>query len=76
MLVLLILGLFGWAVGRGQFEDVEREGERILDDEGVFVENHQESCKSAPEQSFAPDREECLKSATPDKTDKTDKTDT
>ena len=30
VLVLLILGVFGWAVHKGQFEDVEREGERIL----------------------------------------------
>ena len=30
VLVLLILGLFGWALHRGQFDDVEREGERIL----------------------------------------------
>lgn len=30
-LVLLILGVFGWAVHRGQFDDLEREGERILD---------------------------------------------
>ena len=29
-LVLLILGIFGWALHRGQFEDLEREGERIL----------------------------------------------
>ncbi len=33
LLVLLILGLFGWAVFRGQFDDLEREGERILHDE-------------------------------------------
>lgn len=31
VLVLLILGVFGWALFRGQFEDLEREGERILD---------------------------------------------
>jgi cbb3-type cytochrome oxidase maturation protein len=30
LLVLLILGVFGWAVFRGQFDDLEREGERIL----------------------------------------------
>ena len=29
-LVLLILAIFGWALQRGQFEDLEREGERIL----------------------------------------------
>ncbi len=29
-LVLLILAGLWWAVDRGQFEDVDREGERIL----------------------------------------------
>ncbi len=31
VLVLLILGLFGWALHRGQFDDVEREGARFID---------------------------------------------
>jgi cbb3-type cytochrome oxidase maturation protein len=30
VLVLAILAVFGWALHRGQFEDLEREGERIL----------------------------------------------
>ncbi len=33
VLVLLILGIFYWAVSKGQFDDIEREGERILDDD-------------------------------------------
>lgn len=33
VLVLLIIGVFGWAIARGQFEDVEDEGRRILDDD-------------------------------------------
>ena len=32
-LVLFILGVFAWALHGGQFEDLEREGERILLDE-------------------------------------------
>lgn len=32
VLVLMILGVFGWAVHRQQFEDLEREGGRILED--------------------------------------------
>jgi len=36
-LVLLILGVFGWALHRGQFEDLEREGERILHDDASPV---------------------------------------
>lgn len=30
VLALLILGVLGWAVWRGQFESIEAEGERIL----------------------------------------------
>ncbi len=33
VLVLLIIGVFGWAIAKGQFEDVEDEGRRILDDD-------------------------------------------
>jgi cbb3-type cytochrome oxidase maturation protein len=33
LLVLGILALFAWALERGQFEDLEREGERILADD-------------------------------------------
>ena len=32
VLMLFILGVFGWAVHRDQFEDLEREGGRILED--------------------------------------------
>lgn len=31
VLVLLIIGVFGWAVQTGQFDDLEREGERVLE---------------------------------------------
>lgn len=33
LLVLGILGVFAWALFGGQFDDVDREGERILEDE-------------------------------------------
>jgi cbb3-type cytochrome oxidase maturation protein len=33
LLVLLIIAVFGWALHAGQFDDVEREGRRILDPE-------------------------------------------
>ena len=33
LLVLAIIGVFAWALQGGQFENVEREGERILEDE-------------------------------------------
>jgi cbb3-type cytochrome oxidase maturation protein len=32
LLVLAIVGVFAWALWRGQFDDLEREGERILDE--------------------------------------------
>ena len=31
VLVLLVLGVFGWALFRGQFDDLEREGSRVLE---------------------------------------------
>ena len=55
VLVLLIVGLFGWAVQRGQFDDVEREGHRILDDEGPGVDAHQVASQGLPEQSQSQD---------------------
>ncbi|HEY9026802.1 MAG TPA: cbb3-type cytochrome oxidase assembly protein CcoS [Burkholderiaceae bacterium] len=30
LLVLALLGLFAWALDAGQFDDLQREGERIL----------------------------------------------
>ena len=41
VLVLLILGLFGLAVHRGQFDDLEREGPRIAEPEGEWVDGSQ-----------------------------------
>jgi cbb3-type cytochrome oxidase maturation protein len=33
LLVLAILGVFAWALHDGQFDDLQREGERILGDD-------------------------------------------
>lgn len=33
LLVLGLIGLFAWALDAGQFEDLEREGWRVLADE-------------------------------------------
>jgi len=33
ILVLLILGVLGWSVYRGQFDNLEQEGVRILEDD-------------------------------------------
>ena len=37
VLVLLIIGVFAWAVNAGQFDDLEREGERILEPDASNV---------------------------------------
>jgi cbb3-type cytochrome oxidase maturation protein len=37
VLVLLIVGVFGWALHKGQFDDVEREGSRILENDPTAV---------------------------------------
>ncbi|GIX25418.1 MAG: hypothetical protein KatS3mg122_2649 [Caldimonas sp.] len=54
VLVLLILGLFAWALHSGQFDNVEREGERILWDDALSDENSvdddQGSVRRHPEQ--------------------------
>lgn len=31
VLALLVIAVFAWAIRGGQFDDIEREGERILD---------------------------------------------
>jgi cbb3-type cytochrome oxidase maturation protein len=51
VLVLLILGVFGWALHRGQFDDVEREGERILQDDPLPFDRDQTAPAGLPEQS-------------------------
>jgi len=32
LLAFLVLGIFAWALKAGQFEDIEREGQRIFDE--------------------------------------------
>jgi cbb3-type cytochrome oxidase maturation protein len=50
-LVLLILGIFAWALHRGQFDDLEREGERILHNEPVGFDADQARTLQRTEQS-------------------------
>jgi cbb3-type cytochrome oxidase maturation protein len=40
-LVLFIIAVFGWAVQRGQFDDIEGEAERILTDEPAPLDTDQ-----------------------------------
>ena len=51
VLVLIIMGVFGWALHRGQFDDIEREGERILQPDVSAVDAHQVSRVGIPEES-------------------------
>jgi len=51
VLVLLILGVFGWAVQKGQFEDLEHEAERILTDEAIALDANQPARRPGPEES-------------------------
>ena len=51
VLVLLIIGVFGWALHRGQFDDVEREGSRILEGDVPVVDGDQSAAGVPPEQS-------------------------
>ena len=32
LLVLVLVGVFGWAINNGQLDDLEREGGRILEE--------------------------------------------
>jgi len=41
LLVLGLLALFAWALDRGQFEDLEREGARILLDDAPALDSDQ-----------------------------------
>jgi len=50
-LVLLILGVFAWALHRGQFDDLDREGERILQDDARPVDADQTGPIPRTEQS-------------------------
>jgi cbb3-type cytochrome oxidase maturation protein len=51
VLVLGILAIFGWAVNRGQFEDLESEGERILTEDAPSLDTDQVKNKSVEEES-------------------------
>lgn len=51
VLVLMIVGIFGWALHHGQFDDVEREGARILENDPVGIDADQAQGAQVPEQS-------------------------
>ena len=54
MSVLLVFGLmalFRWALDAGQFDDLEREGERILGEDGSALDADQAAPRTRVEQS-------------------------
>ncbi len=50
-LVLVILAIFGWALHRGQFEDIESEGERILTNDSPALDPDQVQVPPLPQES-------------------------
>ena len=51
LLVLAILGVFAWALHGGQFDDLEREGERILADASPKLDEDQTAHAPRAEES-------------------------
>jgi len=41
VVVLGIIGVFGWALHGGQFDDLEQQGERILDADDAELDRYQ-----------------------------------
>lgn len=50
-LVLVILAVFAWAVHRGQFDDIEAEGKRILTNDSPALDPDQVRGESLPQES-------------------------
>lgn len=53
-LVLVVLAVFAWAVQRGQFEDLDAEGERILSDDTPAFDADQSRTAAVQEESRHP----------------------
>jgi len=51
VLVLGIVAVFGWAVQGGQFDDLEREGQRLIAEDPEALDEGQASSEVAPQQS-------------------------
>lgn len=51
VLVLIILAVFGWALHKGQFEDLEGEGERILTNDNPALDRDQVSVSTLRQES-------------------------
>ena len=55
VLVLGIVGVFGWAVHAGQFEDLDHEASRALAEETAALDEGQGVRAASPQQSRAQD---------------------
>ena len=51
LLVLALIAVFAWALDAGQFEDLEREGGRILVDGGPAFDGDQGACAPSTKES-------------------------
>jgi cbb3-type cytochrome oxidase maturation protein len=49
--VLAIIGIFAWALHRGQFDDIDDEGRRVLLDGNSNLDRDQSSSVTSSEQS-------------------------
>ena len=47
VVVLGLIAVFGWALFGGQFDDLEREGTRILSDDAAAFDAHQQAASLA-----------------------------
>ena len=50
IVVLGLVAVFGWALFGGQFDDLDREGERILADDAPALDSRQEGTSTATEE--------------------------
>ena len=48
LLVFALMVLFRWAIGAGQFDDLEREGERILAEDSPKLDTDQPAGRGLP----------------------------
>ena len=51
LLVLALLGVFGWALNRGQFDDLDDEGLRILQADDLALDQRQPPADASPQES-------------------------
>ena len=51
LLVLALLGIFGWALNRGQFDDLDDEGRRILQTDDIALDQRQAAIGAPPQES-------------------------